>query len=77
MQGEQNDRDRDDLAGIWRSAQHRRNEDLRTWLRYFFEKPKQPASIDPESRPRRQRNATTLTSETSLAQRISQHEVVL
>ena len=36
MQGEQNNRDRDDMAVIWRNAQHRRNEDLRTWLRNFF-----------------------------------------
>jgi hypothetical protein len=65
MQSELNNHDCDDMAGIWRNAQLRRNEDLGTWLRYFFKQPEQPTSIDPESRLRRQRNATTLTSETS------------
>jgi hypothetical protein len=35
MQGERNDRDRDDLAAIWCDAQQRRDDDLRTWLRDF------------------------------------------
>jgi hypothetical protein len=46
MHGEQNKLDRDDTAGIWRDAQHRRNEDLGVWLRRFFEKPRQPTSVD-------------------------------
>ena len=33
MQGEPNNRARDDLVEIWRDAQGRRNEDLRTWFR--------------------------------------------
>jgi hypothetical protein len=33
MQGEPNNRARDDLVEIWRDAQGRRNEDLRAWLR--------------------------------------------
>jgi hypothetical protein len=35
MHGERNNRDSDDLAAIWRDAQHRRNDDLRASLRDF------------------------------------------
>jgi hypothetical protein len=33
MQGEPNSLARGDMVEIWRNAQGRRNEDLRTWLR--------------------------------------------
>lgn len=46
MQGERDNRDRDELARLWRNAQHRRNEDLRAWLRHFFRKPKQSVSME-------------------------------
>jgi hypothetical protein len=37
MQHEQHDYDDDDLAGIWRSAQHRRTADIYFWVIHFFE----------------------------------------
>jgi hypothetical protein len=41
MQHEQHDYDDDDLAGIWRSAQHRRTEDIYCWVTHFFERRRQ------------------------------------
>jgi len=38
MQNERRDFDQDDLAEIWRSAQHRRSEDLGRWLLQYFER---------------------------------------
>jgi hypothetical protein len=77
MQGEQNNRDRDDMAGIWRNAQHRRNEDLRTWLRYFF----QEAEATHINRSGISASAAAQRHHADerdlLAKRISQHEVVL
>lgn len=38
MQHEQQDYDGDNLAEIWRSAQHRRTEDIYSWFTRFFKK---------------------------------------
>jgi hypothetical protein len=76
MQGEPTDCERNDVAGIWRDAQRRRNDDLGAWLHHFFEKPKRPTSVDPEMVP-----ATAQRHHADerglLAKRICQHEVVL
>jgi hypothetical protein len=41
MQHEQPDYDGDNLAEIWQSAQHRRTEDIYSWLTQFFERRQQ------------------------------------
>jgi hypothetical protein len=41
MQQEQHD-DGDNLAEIWRSAQHRRTEDIYSWFNRFFKRRRQP-----------------------------------
>jgi hypothetical protein len=38
MQNERQDFDDDDLAEIWRSAQHRRAEDIYSWFTHFLNK---------------------------------------
>lgn len=38
MQHEPHDRDGDDLSDIWRSAQHRRSEEVWSWLTHLFKK---------------------------------------
>ena len=38
MQHEQHDYDGDNLAEIWRSAQHRRTEDIYSWFTHFLNK---------------------------------------
>jgi hypothetical protein len=38
MENERHDFDDDDLAEIWRSAQHRRTEDIYSWFTHFFER---------------------------------------
>jgi len=43
MQHEQHDYDCDNLAEIWRSAQHRRTEDIYSWFTHFFERGRQPS----------------------------------
>lgn len=37
MERERNNTDPDGLAGIWRSAERRRAEDIDAWLRQWFE----------------------------------------
>ena len=46
MQHEQHDYDGDNLAEIWQSAQHRRTEDIYSWLTRFFERQRQFKSSD-------------------------------
>jgi hypothetical protein len=41
MQHEQHDYEDDDLAVIWRSAQHRRSEDIYSWFTDFLERQRQ------------------------------------
>jgi hypothetical protein len=38
MRHERHDFDHDDLAEIWRSAQHRRTEDVYSWFANIFKK---------------------------------------
>jgi hypothetical protein len=58
MQHEQHDFDDDDLAKIWRSAQHRRAEDIYSWLAHFFERRRRLKSLDARPQyPRRQATA--------------------
>jgi hypothetical protein len=38
MQDEQHEFDNDDLAKIWRSAQHRRAKEIYSWLTHFLNK---------------------------------------
>jgi hypothetical protein len=38
MQDEQHEFDNDDLAKIWRCAQHRRAEEIYSWLTHFLNK---------------------------------------
>jgi hypothetical protein len=49
MQNERHDLEQDDLAEIWRSAQHRRTEDLGRWLAQYFERRQPTKTI--ETRP--------------------------
>jgi hypothetical protein len=49
MQHERHDLDGDDLAEIWRSAQHRRTEDVYSWFTNIFKKRQQLKS--PDTRP--------------------------
>jgi len=56
----QHNLDRDDLAEVWRNAQHRRAEDIGSWLRCFFERRRQLESIDTEARYHQQGEATLL-----------------
>jgi hypothetical protein len=49
MQHEQNNFEQDDLAEIWRSAQHRRTEDVYSWFTHIFEKRRKFKS--PDTRP--------------------------
>jgi hypothetical protein len=50
MQHERNDPVGGDFAEIWRSAQHRRIEDLRRWLTRIFKKSQQLESPDARTR---------------------------
>ena len=50
MQHERHDLDCDDLTAIWRSAQHRRTEDVYSWLTRIFKNRRQLKS--PEMQPR-------------------------
>jgi len=54
MQHEQHDCDGDNLAEIWRSAQHRRCDDIYFWFAHFLETRRQLKSSD--SRPLRGRS---------------------
>ena len=59
MQHERHHSDDDNLAQIWRSAQHRRTADIYSWFTHFFERHRQLKSSDPRSQfP--QRRATAL-----------------
>jgi hypothetical protein len=59
MQDERGHSDEDNLAQIWRSAQHRRTGDIYFWFTHFFERRRQLKSSDP--RPQfSQRRATAL-----------------
>jgi hypothetical protein len=49
MQHQQHDYDHDDLADIWRSAQHRRNEDTYSWFTLFLRGNKSPTHPIPDS----------------------------
>jgi hypothetical protein len=46
MQHQQHDLDGDDQAQIWRSAQHRRTEDIRSWFAELFNRRRQLKSLD-------------------------------
>ncbi len=46
MQNERRDIDQDDLAEIWRGAQHRRTEDLGRWLSQYFERRQRLKTIE-------------------------------
>ena len=50
MQHEPHDLDGDDLAAIWRNAQHRRTEDVYSWFTRIFKTRRQLESHD--TRPR-------------------------
>jgi hypothetical protein len=41
MKDSQQDSERDDLAEVWRSAQHRRAEEIYSWLTHFLNKRRQ------------------------------------
>ena len=41
MQHKQRDYDDDDFSEIWRSAQHRRSEDIYFWFTHFFGRQRQ------------------------------------
>lgn len=41
MQHKQRDYDDDDFAEIWRSAQHRRTEDIYLWFTHWFRRQRQ------------------------------------
>ena len=46
MQNDERDLGQGDLAEIWRSAQHRRTEDIYSWFTQFFERQEQPQSSE-------------------------------
>ena len=50
MQHERHDLDCDDLTAIWRSAQHRRTEDVYSWFTRIFKKRRQLKSPDMQPR---------------------------
>jgi hypothetical protein len=50
MQHESHDPDRHDLAEIWRSAQHRRTEEVWFWLTHLFKKQPKLKSPPPHLR---------------------------
>lgn len=50
MQHGRVDFDDDDLAELWQSAQHRRTEDIYSWLTHFFERQRQSRSSESRSR---------------------------
>ena len=49
MQNERDDLEQDDLAEIWRSAQHCRTEYLVRWLAQYFERRRPTKSIETRS----------------------------
>ena len=49
MQHGRHDYHDDDLAELWRSAQHRRAEDIYSWFTKFFERQRQLRSSDSRS----------------------------
>jgi hypothetical protein len=52
MQNDERDFEQGDLAEIWRSAQHRRTEDVGGWLVDYFRRQRRLKSSDDRSHPR-------------------------
>jgi hypothetical protein len=67
MQRERHDLDGGDLAEIWRSAQHRRTEDVYSWFTNIFKKREQLKS--PDTRPHYDALPLTLQARTFLPSR--------